>query len=275
LASCPRVIRPVANGSLFMEPTVSADAAVVKSDSAKSPVSLPLRSAYTELDNAGRATKRSRPMSNPTNPLTFSRNPKLDFPLLFGWERWIAAARAAGIDAVAAWLAARAQDADLAATAREFLEPVLSDQSDAEERFDALVSLAELAEELDDDRLADAFWEGALDEGLDASDPDAIFEATSRLAALAERNGDPLAAAEYWIAFLNWRREPEHSSDPEQVEDAFDEIVRLADVDGARREAAIWSHRQVEFTRLAEDDDDERAVAGDWTGGASAWSGWA
>jgi hypothetical protein len=151
---------------------------------------------------------------------------------------------------------------------------VLSDQSDAEERFDALVSLAELAEELDDDRLADAFWEGALDEGLDASDPDAIFEATSRLAALAERNGDPLAAAEYWIAFLNWRREPEHSSDPEQVEDAFDEIVRLADVDGARREAAIWSHRQVEFTRLAEDDD-ERAVAGDWTGGASAWSGWA
>jgi hypothetical protein len=213
-------------------------------------------------------------MSNPSNPLTFTRNPKLDFALLFGWERWIAAARAVGIDAVAAWLAARAQDADLAQTARELLAPVLSEESDAEERFDGLVSLAELAEELDDDRLADAFWEGALDEGLDAGDPDAIVEATSRLAALAERNGDPLAAAEYWINFLNWRREPEHNSDPEQVEDAFDEIVRLAELDGARRDAAIWAHRQVEFARLAEDDD-ERAVVGDWTGGAGAWAGWA
>ncbi|HET7093576.1 MAG TPA: hypothetical protein VFI22_08870 [Thermomicrobiales bacterium] len=213
-------------------------------------------------------------MSDSTNPLTFTRNPKLDFALLFGWERWIAAARAAGADAVAAWLAARAQDADLATTAREFLAPVLADQSEAEERFDGLVSLAELAEELEDDRLADAFWEGALDEGLDAGDPDAIVEATARLAALAERNGDPLAAAEYWIAFLNWRREPGHSSDPEQVEDAFDEIVRLAEQDGARREAAIWANRQVAFARLAEDDD-ERAIAGDWTGGAGGWSGWA
>jgi hypothetical protein len=212
-------------------------------------------------------------MSDATNPLTFTRNPKLDFALLFGWERWIAAARAAGKDAVAAWLAARANDAELATTAREFLEPVLADESDAEERFDGLVSLAELAEEMDDDRLADAFWEGALDEGLDAGDPDAIVEATSRLAALAERNGDPLAAAEYWINFLNWRREPEHSSDPEQVEDAFDEIVRLAERDGARREAAIWAHRQTTFARLAEDDD-ERTIVGDWTGGG-AWVGWA
>ncbi|HEU5433993.1 MAG TPA: hypothetical protein VFU81_20150 [Thermomicrobiales bacterium] len=213
-------------------------------------------------------------MSDATNPLTFTRNPKLDFALLFGWERWIAAARAAGVDAVAAWLAGRAQDPELAATARELLAPALSDESDAEERFDALVSLAELAEELEDDRLADAFWEGALDEGLDAADPDAIVEATSRLAALAERNGDPLAAAEYWINFLNWRREPEHSSDPDQVEDAFDEIVRLAELDGARREAAIWAHRQVEYARLAEEDD-EGAVVGDWTGGAGTWAGWA
>lgn len=212
-------------------------------------------------------------MSNPPDPLTFTRNPKLDFALLFGWERWIAAARAAGIDAVAAWLASRAQDADLAATAREFLTPVLADQSDAEERFEGLVSLAELAEEMADDRLADAFWEGALDEGVDAGDPDAIVEATTRLAALAERNGDALAAAEYWIAFLNWRREPDHSSDPEQVEDAFDEIVRLAELDGARREAAIWAHRQAEYAWLAEDDD-ERAIVGDWTGGAGAWAGW-
>ena len=101
-------------------------------------------------------------------------------------------------------------------------------------------------------------------------DGDLIAEATRRLAALAERNGDPLAAAEFFIEFLNWRRQPEHSSDPEDVEVAFDEIVRLATADGAQQAAAQYAYRQVGFTKLL-DADDPRAVEGDWESDSLAY----
>ena len=95
-----------------------------------------------------------------------------------------------------------------------------------------------------------------------------IAEATRRLAALAERLGDPSGRAEFFIEFLNWRRQPGHSSDPEDVEIAFDEIVRLAAIDGAQQAAAQYEFRQVGFTTLARAED-PRAVEGDWEADAA------
>jgi hypothetical protein len=100
-----------------------------------------------------------------------------------------------------------------------------------------------------------------------------MAEATRRLAALAERNGDPLAAAEFFIEFLNWRRQSGHSSDPEDVEVAFDEIVRLATDDGARQSAAEYGYRQVSFTKLL-NADDPRAVVGDWETDSPPYQTW-
>jgi hypothetical protein len=158
----------------------------------------------------------------------------------------------------------------------EVAEPLLAAAlgADPDEAADALFGLAELAEETADELLADTLWEGVLDRAREIGDGDLIAEATRRLAALAERNGDPLAAAEFFIEFLNWRRQPEHSSDPEDVEAAFDEIVRLATVDGAQQAAAQYAYRQVGFTKLL-DADDSRAVEGDWESDALAYQSWA
>jgi hypothetical protein len=133
--------------------------------------------------------------------------------------------------------------------------------------------LAELAEEIDDPLLADTFWEGALAAGQDAADPELVVEATTRLATIAESHGDPLAAAEYFIDFLNWRRQPGHVSDAEDVAIAFDQIIRLAHQDGAKKEAALFEYRQARYTRLLETED-ERTVMGDWEVEATPYTGW-
>ncbi len=142
-----------------------------------------------------------------------------------------------------------------------------------EERAEALIELAELAEAVDD-LVADTLWEGVLAAGREGADPDVLFEAATRLAAIAEGHGDPLAAAEYLLEFLNWRRQPGHASDPEQVEAAFDGVVRLAELDGAQKEAALFGSRQARYTRLLEAED-ERAVEGDWEAEATPYAGWA
>ena len=211
--------------------------------------------------------------ANDPRPLTLTTSPQLDAAVQAGWERWEAAARLAGAPAVAAWLARRGDAPELR---DELVTPVrtLFDATDPIARGEAWVELAEWADEADDVLLADTFWEGALAAGRDAADPDLIVAATTRLAAIAELHGDPLAAAEYWIDFLNWRREPGHASDAEDVETAFDEIVRLATADGARKEAALYEYRQARYTRLLEADD-ERAVLGDWEDDPAPYQSWA
>jgi hypothetical protein len=109
---------------------------------------------------------------------------------------------------------------------------------------------------------------------MDAEHGDLVAEATRRLAALAERLDDPLAAAEFFIGFLNWRRQPGHAADPEDVLDAFDEIARLAVVDGAQKAAAEYSYHQVGFARLL-DAEDPRAVEGDWEVDPRPFESWA
>ena len=194
-------------------------------------------------------------------PLQLTRSPRLDDALRLGWEAFSRMLEASGAQEAARWLGARFDDPDLAAIAEPLLEAAVS--TDPEESAEGLFSLAELAEESGDDALADTLWEGVLARGRDSGDGDLVVEATRRLAALAERLGDPLAAAEFFIAFLNWRREDGHGADPDDVLDAFDEIVRLAWVDGARKAAAEYEYRQAGFARKLEAED-PRAVEGDW-----------
>jgi hypothetical protein len=206
------------------------------------------------------------------SPLPLTRSPRLDNALRLGWPSFQRTVGAAGAADAAAWLAARAGDDDLGEIAEPLLASAISE--DVEEAGEALFALAELAEEMEDDLLADTLWEGALEQGRSSGDGDLTAEATRRLAALAERLGDPLAAAEFHIGFLNWRREPGHSADAEDVETAFDEIVRLAEIDGARRAAAEYAFRQAGYTRLLEEDD-ARAVEGDWEADPAPYEAWA
>ncbi|MGH2614478.1 MAG: hypothetical protein ACRDJC_04515 [Thermomicrobiales bacterium] len=206
------------------------------------------------------------------SPLHLTRNPRLDNALRIGWESFSRTLAAAGAGDAAAWLAARTDDPELAAVAEPFFAAAMV--GDAEDAADALFALAELAEETGDDLLADTLWEGVLARAQAAENGDLVAEATRRLAALAERLGDPLAAAEFFIGFLNWRREPGHTADPEDVLDAFDEIARLAVVDGAQKAAAEYGFRQVGFARLT-DAEDPRAVEGDWERDSRPYASWA
>jgi hypothetical protein len=209
---------------------------------------------------------------DPPNPLTLTTHPKLDAALQTGWEEWEATAQEAGASGVAAWLAGRAGDRDLRQHALPLIAALLA-ADDPYERVQARIELAELVEGVDG-LLADTLWEAVLAYGRETADADLIAEATTRLAAIAEAQADPLAAAEYHIEFLNWRRQPGHASDPEAVETAFDEIVRLASLDGAQKAAALFSYRQATYTRLL-DAEDDRAVEGDWENNPAPYESWA
>ena len=207
-----------------------------------------------------------------SSPLQLTRSPRLDNSLRLGWESFARTLDAAGAEDAARWLAARVSDPELAEVAEPLLSAAISAEPD--DAAEGLMALAELAEEMNDDLLADTLWEGALARARDAEDGDLVAEATRRLAALAERLGDPMAAAEFFIGFLNWRREEGHASDPEDVLDAFDEVVRLANVDGARKAAAEYAYRQAGFGRLI-DTEDPRAIEGDWESGKPPYEAWA
>ena len=206
------------------------------------------------------------------SPLRLTHSPRLDTALRLGWESFSRTLAVAGSEEAARWLSARTGDPELVEVAEALLVAVLSD--DPDEAADAVFGLAELAEETEDDLLADTLWEGLLDRARSGDDGELMAEATRRLAVIAERNGDLLAAAEFFIDFLNWRRQLEHSSDPEDVEIAFDEIVRLAVADGAQQAAAQYEYRQAGFTKLL-DADDPRAVEGDWEAASTPYQAWA
>jgi hypothetical protein len=208
---------------------------------------------------------------NPGQPIAFTLNPKLDAALQAGWAAWQEAAQTEGHDRVASWLAHRLRNPTLKSDLLDTIEALLL-ADEAEDRAVALSEIAEIAEG-HDDLLADTLWEGVLDAGFESDEPDFIFEAVSHLAAIAEDHGDPLAAAEYYLAFLNWRRQDAHASDPDDVESAFDEVIRLAELDGDRRAAALYAYRQAQFTRLTETDDD-RSQTGDWEADPTPYQSW-
>src|SRR5688572_7376722 len=204
-------------------------------------------------------------------PLGLTLDPRLDAAVAQGWEAFEAAAQAAGTDRVAGWLAQRA---GRPRAKPDLLEPVAA-WLDAEDADDRAIARAELAELVagEDDLTADTLWEGVLAHARAVADPDLMVEAIAHLAEIAEAHGDPLAAAEYHLEFLDWRRRPDHLSDAEAVLDAFDEIIRLARIDGDQKAAAIFEFRQAAFARLMEADD-ERAVQGDWERDPKPYESW-
>jgi hypothetical protein len=204
-------------------------------------------------------------------PLNLTINPRLDAALQLGWEAWFPTAIAEGPVKVAVWFARRLRNPAIRTDIGETLETLL-DADEAEDRAIALSELAEIAEG-HDDLLADTLWEGVLASGNESGDPDLIFEAISHLAAIAEDHDEFLAAAEYYLEFLNWRRKPDHESDPDLVESAFDEVIRLAELDGDRRAAALYQFRQAQFVRLA-NAEDERTNVGDWENDAAPYLSW-
>jgi len=205
-------------------------------------------------------------------PLNLTVNPRLDAALQAGWESWYPAATGEGPEKVAVWLARRLHNPALKSEVSETLEAVLG-SSDVEDRALALSELAEIAEG-HDDLLADTLWEGVLAAGHESGDPDMIYEAIARLAGIAEEHNEYLAAAEYYLEFLNWRRRPAHESDPDAVASAFEEIVRLAEIDSDRRIAALFEFRLAHFVRMV-NRDDERASTGDWENDPAPYTGWA
>ena len=219
-----------------------------------------------------RSDRPNAPRPSAGQPLGLTLNPRLDAAVAQGWEAFEAAARAAGADQVAGWLAQRLGQPRLKA---DLLEPVAA-LLEAEDPDDRAVARAELAElvEGEDDLTADTLWEGVLAHARETEDPDLVGEAIAHLAEIAESHGDPLAAAEFHLEFLNWRRHPGRTSDPDAVLDAFDEVIRLARLDGDPKAAALFEYRQAAFARLA-DAEDDRATEGDWEREPRPYESWA
>jgi hypothetical protein len=217
------------------------------------------------------ALNRQNPFIQMVEPLSLTVNPRLDAALQSGWEAWYPVAVAEGADKVAVWVSRRLRNPAIKSEISETLDTVLNSE-EAEDRALALSELAEIAEG-HDDLLADTLWEGVLAAGHETGDPDLLFEAISHLAAIAEDHEEFLGAAEYYLEFLNWRRRPHQESDPELVASAFEEVIRLAELDGERRATALFEFRQARFVRLA-DADDERASSGDWEDDPAPYLSW-
>lgn len=206
-----------------------------------------------------------------SSPITFTLDPRLDQAVTESAEAWEAVARAAGVKRTAAWLAQRLRDPqglpDIAAAIDNLLA--------AEEGDDLIQTRAELAELMEgsDDPIVERLWESIRDYAIEQDDGETLASATAQLAAIAENQGDLLGAAEHHLAFLNWRREPGRASDPEDVQTSFDEVVRLAELDGEPQAAAMYSFRQARFGRLA-DAEDERTVEGDWETTTEPYASW-
>jgi hypothetical protein len=205
------------------------------------------------------------------SPLSLTLDPRLDASLAKGYEDWVRLLREIGLPRATAWVAQRAGAEVPKDDLRDHLQALLG-AKDADETTFAQAELAELLEE-NDDELADLLWEQVLERGLDVDDPDLIFESSAHLSGIAEDLGELLAAAEYFIDFLNWRRNNGHISEPEMVQTAFDEVIRLAETDGEQKIAALFTYRQVQYTRVADSDADE-ATVGDWESDRAPYISW-
>jgi hypothetical protein len=211
-------------------------------------------------------------MSDPDRPpVVFTTNPRLSFALRGSGADLERAMEAVGVEQTQAWLQDRVGDqiepADLEAALAAWFGA-----ASANERVIARVELAELIGETDEGT-AELLWEASLRDGYERGDAELAFDAVANLARIAEEAGDPLAAAEYFIEFLTWRRRPGSVSDPEFVHQAFEEIVRLAELERQAGVAARYEHAHAQFTRL-EDAEDDRATEGDWAPGSPPLAGW-
>jgi hypothetical protein len=204
-------------------------------------------------------------------PLNFSFDAGLDAALTKGWTGWIETARKKGIERTAEWLLRRGETGlDLSD-----LEPLLETLLESSVPFDRAMAASELAEltELEDDAMAATLWEGVMVSGREAGDSEVYFEGLSQLAEIELEYGDPQAAAALYIDFLNWAREPGHSTEAEAILTAFDQIIELSEGDGAPTASAEYAHAQTRFFRSV-DGDDSRIVSGNWEANGDEYVVW-
>lgn len=204
-------------------------------------------------------------------PLTFSFDAGLDSALTRGWTGWIETARKKGVERTTEWLLRR----DETGLDPEELEPLIQAVLQSDIPFDRALAASELAEyiEVEDDAMAATLWEGVLVSGKDANDSEIYFEGLSQLAEIETEYGDPQAAAALYVDFLNWSREPTHSTEAEAIFSAFDQLIMLAEADGAQTEAADFGHAQTRFFRFVEGDD-ARIVSDEWDPGREPYVTW-
>ncbi len=205
------------------------------------------------------------------NPLALTVDAVLDHAVNNGWSAWRSAAGSRPSETVAKWMVRRAPEIGDAAEASELVARLIGDGS-PEERAMTAAELAEMLED-EDPLFATVLWEAVQEAGYESSDAEWLFEGAARLAALEEEYGDPLTAAEFLIDFLNWRRVHNHASEPEAVLTAFDEIIRLAGLDGAPAATAQFTWEQARFMHTVENED-QSAQEGDWTNGGAPYAAW-
>jgi hypothetical protein len=212
------------------------------------------------------------PASEPGNPLTVSVELRLALALRSGIEAWETTVADRRATATTKWIMQRSAGAGLD---QELVIEAIENLLLAEDPVDRALARAELGEMLQesDQELADLLWFAVRDYAMQASDGDLLAEATGHIAEIAFDYDEPTSAAEVWIDFLNWRREPESSSDPEAVLTAYDEIVRAAEMDGAQAVAATYGYQQAQFQKLV-DSDDPRATVGNWLPGSDPLETW-
>lgn len=205
------------------------------------------------------------------NPLTLTTSPRLTTALQGDGPAFERTLLDVGQTKAEQWLRNRIGDE----IEPDILHDVLAAWFDApspEDRVMARVELAELVTGVDDD-VSELLWEASLRDGYDRDDGDQAFDAISHLARIAETTADALTAAEFYIEFLNWRRSDDHVSDPDSVHEAFEEIARLAGLDGEVAATARYAHAHSVFTRVA-DDDESGASVGDWAPDSPPYTGW-
>lgn len=205
------------------------------------------------------------------SPLILSIDASLDHAAGSGWESWRSIAITREPDAVLRWLTAQLPAGVTVDDVRDPLA-VLVGESLPDEQAYAAAELGELFD-ADEPGLATLFWEALLEAGKAAGDAEMVFDGISRLSGIEEELGDLLTAAEYYIQFLNWRRKGDHASDPESVLTAFDELIRLAELDDAPRAVAMFAHLQAQFLQYVESDASV-AELGDWAVGTTEFVSW-
>jgi hypothetical protein len=200
--------------------------------------------------------------SQPGEPVAFSKDFRLDHSLRTGVDAWEAMVTQRGATATAKWLMDRSASAGLD---QELVLEAVENLILSEDPHDRALARAEIAEiaQAEDSELADVLWFAVRDYAIESGDPDLIVEATTHIAEVAFDLDEPTTAAEVWLDFLNWRRESDATSDPESVLTAFDEIIRAAEMDGAREVAARYGYMQVQFQQLV-DAGDPRTTVGNW-----------
>lgn len=205
-------------------------------------------------------------------PLSLTVDPVLEHAFRDSSTAWTAAVRERGISATANWLIRRSVGVDLDEEQVKDAIAGIALSTNDEDLNNARLELAALTE-AGDLEMTELLWQGIRDHARNTGDSELMTLATQTLARISGELEEPHNLAAVWIEYLNWRRQPDSKSDPEQVLHAFDQLIRAAEMSGAHREGARLGFQQVQFQHLV-DEDDPRASTGDWAPGTPPFVIW-